>query len=494
MGTVLETKTATKDETTGAMIVPINRKLPEHHREDVDLVSPWQLKAHPKNQEIYADEPDDEMLENIRENGIKEPLICDAATKQVISGRRRHQAALKLSLKEIPVIWRKYDDEDAILEAIVYHNAYRRKSERQIMMEVEALWDREAAKGRQRQVESGKATGGMAHKPKNDSDGEHPEDGEEKSIVAKKPGKLTRAEIGKQVGQPATKVARAASIIRHAKEQLGENWKDHPAVQAIINNQATINSASLKLNKTEREAHFQEVARSITKIDADIRNQDHVDDIEDQSVDHVITQPDFDAATGYGDRLEELEAVDVFEGWETDLQLAEVSAWCHEWARVIRTGGNIAVFCPERYMSFVMEALLANGFAMVQLVTWHVTNPNPNTKRTMFLDSCRYIVTACMSEEKRGAFRFIGVDQMHNFVEGADVTGKNALKHLGEQPDYVIKWLIERLTNPGDIVLDNFAGTGTTGLACKDLKRNFILVEKDPKTFEIMKARLSGLK
>jgi site-specific DNA-methyltransferase (adenine-specific) len=495
MGTVFETKTTTDSEITGAKIVPINRKLPEQHAEEVVLFSPYHLKAHPKNQEIYADEPDEDMLEDIRENGIREPIVCDSVTKQVISGRRRHQAALKLHLQEIPVIWRKYGSEEDVLEAIVSHNAYRRKSERQIMMEVEALWEQEAAKGHQRQVDSGKEHGAKAHKSKDSTDdSDHPGDGEHQGLVAKKPAKLTRTEIGKAVGQPATKVARAASIIKQAKEKMGENWKEHPAVQAVFSGQASINSASLKLNKTEREEHFQQVAKSIVEIDADVRLQDHIDNIESESVDHIITQPDFDVATGYGDRLEDLEAVDVFEGWETDLKLGEISAWCHEWSRVIKTGGNIAVFCPDRYLSFVTEALLANGFSMPQLVVWHLTNPNSNSKRTMFIDSCRFVVTACMSEEKRSAFRFIGVDQMHNFVEGADVAGKNTLKHLGEQPDYVAKWLIERLTNPGDVVLDNFAGTGTTGLACKDLKRNFILVEKDPKTFEIMKARLSGLK
>lgn len=498
MGSVLETKTATEDETTGAMIVPINRKLPEQHPEEVVLVSPWVLKAHPRNQEIYADEPDPDMLEDIRETGIREPIICDKATKHVISGRRRHQAALKLGLKEVPVIWRSYGSDEEIVEAIVVHNAYRKKSERQIMMEVEALWDEEARRGYQRQVESGKEHGPKAHKSKYvKGDVENPQDGEEqadKSVVAKRPGKLTRDEVGKAVGQPATKVARAASIIKQAKEKLGKNWKEHPAVQSIFAGQASINSAALKLNKAEREEHFQEIAKSIKHIDADIRCQDHIDDLESQSVDHIITHPDFDVPTGYGARLGELEAVDVFEGWETDLKLTEVSAWCSEWARVIKTGGNIAVFCDDRYLSFVREALIANGFGMVQTVAWHLKNPNSNSKRTAFIDSCRYIVTACMSEDKRSAFRFIGVEQMHNFIEGVDVAGKDALRHLGELPDYVVKWLVERLTNPGDLVLDNFAGTGTTGLACKDLKRNFVLVERDNKIFEIMKARLSGLK
>lgn len=474
-------------------IAQMIKNLPKHKQEQVEIVKPWEIKAHPRNQQIYADDPDEEMVEDIRLNGIRTPIVCDVKTKYVISGRRRHKAALSLGMQTMPVIWREYENEEQAVEAIVMHNAYRKKTERQIMLEVEALWDRRARENHQRQVDGahkgGKRTQAMKHGETEETD--HPGD----IVIAKKPTpKMTRSDVGKIIGQSSVKVARAASIVKRAKEELGDNWMTHPSVQAVFKGEASINSAALNLSRTSRETYFSEIAKKIDKIDSDIRCQDNIDDIERESIDHVITDPQFGVATGYGDRLESTGATDVFEGWTSDLLLNELSVWCHEWARVIKTGGNIAVFCDQRYISFLMEALIANGFSMVQLVTWHVTNPESNTKHTTFLDSCHYIVTACMSEEKRNAFRWIGVDQMHNFIEGSEVKGRNTLKHLGERPDYILKWLVERLTNPGDVVLDNFAGTGTTGLACKDLKRNFILMEKDAKAFDIIKARLSGLK
>jgi len=498
MGAACEVKS---QEETNPVIETV-RKLPESKAEKVELIDPSEVKAHPKNQQIYADDPDPEMVEDIRQNGIREPIVCEHRTQYVISGRRRHKAALSIGMQLVPVIWREYTNEEAVVEAIVMHNAYRRKTERQIMLEVEALWDQEAKKNHQRQIDGGRKGGRKAKDTKyvksddesnNPVDEEHTDD-HEKSVAKKSSRKLTREEVGKVIGQSSIKVARAASIIKRAKEELGDNWQQHPSVQAVFKGEASINSAALNLTKKNKESYFSEIAKRIDKIDADIRLQDNIDDLGNESVDHIITDPPFGVSTGYGDRIKELGATDVFEGWNSDLTLNELSAWCQEWARTIKTGGNIAVFCDERYVNFMMEALISNGFSMVQDVVWHITNPDSNTKRTAFLDACQHIVTACMSEEKRNAFRFIGVDQMHNFIEGSDIKGKSTLKHMGERPDYVLKWIIERLTNPGDVVLDNFAGTGTTGIACKDLKRNFVLVEKDQKAFDIIKARLSGLK
>ena len=64
--------------------------------------------------------------------------------------------------------------------------------------------------------------------------------------------------------------------------------------------------------------------------------------------------------------------------------------------------------------------------------------------------------------------------------------------HPTQKPVALFEYLIRTYTDEGDTVLDNCAGSGTTGVACKNLKRNFILIEKDAGYCEIIKTRLLG--
>lgn len=63
--------------------------------------------------------------------------------------------------------------------------------------------------------------------------------------------------------------------------------------------------------------------------------------------------------------------------------------------------------------------------------------------------------------------------------------------HPTQKPVALFEYLIKTYTNEGDLVLDNCAGSGTTGVACKNLGRNFILIEKEPEYIEIIKKRLA---
>ena len=62
--------------------------------------------------------------------------------------------------------------------------------------------------------------------------------------------------------------------------------------------------------------------------------------------------------------------------------------------------------------------------------------------------------------------------------------------HPTQKPVELIEWLIKTYTNEGDLILDNCMGSGTTGVACKRLNRDFIGIEKDEKYFEIAKERI----
>jgi len=62
--------------------------------------------------------------------------------------------------------------------------------------------------------------------------------------------------------------------------------------------------------------------------------------------------------------------------------------------------------------------------------------------------------------------------------------------HPTQKPVDLFEYLVKTYSNEGDLVLDNCAGSGTTGVACRNLKRNFILIEKEPKYIEVIKQRL----
>lgn len=66
----------------------------------------------------------------------------------------------------------------------------------------------------------------------------------------------------------------------------------------------------------------------------------------------------------------------------------------------------------------------------------------------------------------------------------------NNLLHPTQKPVALLEYLIKTYTNEGDLVLDNVAGSGTTGVACQNLNRDFILIEKEPEYVEIIKQRL----
>lgn len=77
-----------------------------------------------------------------------------------------------------------------------------------------------------------------------------------------------------------------------------------------------------------------------------------------------------------------------------------------------------------------------------------------------------------------------------NFLKINTNTKDNKL-HPTQKPVALFEYLIKTYTNEGDLVLDNCAGSGTTGVACRNLNRNFILIEKEPEYIKIIKQRLN---
>jgi site-specific DNA-methyltransferase (adenine-specific) len=76
-----------------------------------------------------------------------------------------------------------------------------------------------------------------------------------------------------------------------------------------------------------------------------------------------------------------------------------------------------------------------------------------------------------------------------SILEASNADQSNRL-HPTQKPVALFEYLIKTYSNEGDLVLDNCAGSGTTGVACKNLNRNYILIEKEPEYIKIINERL----
>jgi site-specific DNA-methyltransferase (adenine-specific) len=82
--------------------------------------------------------------------------------------------------------------------------------------------------------------------------------------------------------------------------------------------------------------------------------------------------------------------------------------------------------------------------------------------------------------------------KIHHSVWNFDID-KNKQGHITPKPLDVLKTIILHCTDPGDVVLDCFGGSGSTAIAARETSRNFILIEKETKYVELINNRINGV-
>lgn len=144
------------------------------------------------------------------------------------------------------------------------------------------------------------------------------------------------------------------------------------------------------------------------------------------------------------------------------------------------TKGSIYIFCGTEQISDIRKTMVQNKMS-TRLCIWEKTNPSPMNGDKIWLsgiECCVYgkFPKATFNEHcKNTVFRF--------------PCGRNKL-HPTQKPIELFEKLILASSNEGDTVLDPFMGSGTTGIACKTLGRDFIGIEKDTNYFNIAKNRI----
>lgn len=179
--------------------------------------------------------------------------------------------------------------------------------------------------------------------------------------------------------------------------------------------------------------------------------------------------------------------------------------WLSECRRVLKDEGTIWVIGTYHNIFRVGSIMQDLGYWILNDVIWYKTNPMPNFRGTRFTNATETLIWAQKSKGHRYTFNYHSMKnlndekQMQNVwhiplctgAERIKVNGKKA--HSTQKPEALLYRVILSSSNPGDIVLDPFLGSGTTGAVAKKLKRNFIGIEIDPFYVEIAQKRIEGI-
>jgi len=231
------------------------------------------------------------------------------------------------------------------------------------------------------------------------------------------------------------------------------------------------------------------------------------------------------------------------EDWDSvthDVFLKQLEDWSECWYPKIRKGGAFAVFISDQYISYLWKIMEKTGFEPKRIFTWKKPAAVPFNRKVNPVSGCEYILWGIKpggqrtfnSDTAEGSIidRYALADKISSIVYKmiknkdtnqslhslmSDATkeahkmmnsrkiidgtvqaiipntitfsgGTGEKIHPTQKPVEILKYFIHLLTNENDTVLDTFAGSGSTGIACRESNRNCILIEKDSKMFEKM--------
>jgi DNA modification methylase len=201
----------------------------------------------------------------------------------------------------------------------------------------------------------------------------------------------------------------------------------------------------------------------------------------------------------------------VDDAWDRFSSFAEYDEFCAAWLgecrRVLKDTGSIWVIGSYHNIFRVGNIMLNLGFWILNDVTWHKTNPMPNFLGKRFTNATETLLWCAKGEAyKKYTFnhkimkRYNGGKQMTSVWRIGLCTGEERLKgengekaHSTQKPEELLKRVILSTTRPGDVVLDPFFGTGTTGAAAKKLKRSYIGIEKEPEYIALAEKRINSI-
>jgi len=217
-----------------------------------------------------------------------------------------------------------------------------------------------------------------------------------------------------------------------------------------------------------------------------------------ESIDCIFADPPYNLQlTGELRRPNDTVVDAVDDDWDKFDSFAAYDAFSREWLkaaqRVLKPNGTIWVIGSYHNIFRLGTQLQDLGFWMLNDVIWRKTNPMPNFRGKRFTNAHETLIWCARSQDAKGyTFNYDAMKALNDDLQmrsdwlipicsGSErLRGENGAKtHPTQKPEALLHRVIIASTKPGDVILDPFFGSGTTGAVAKRLGRHYIGVERD---------------
>lgn len=230
------------------------------------------------------------------------------------------------------------------------------------------------------------------------------------------------------------------------------------------------------------------------------------------SVDMVFADPPYNLQLG-GDlhRPDNSRVNGVEDDWDKfeDFQAYDrfSKAWLAECRRVLKPDGSLWVIGSYHNIFRVGAILQDLGYWILNDVIWRKSNPMPNFKGKRFTNAHETLIWASRSQRSRYTFNYDSMKALNEDLQMRSdwfiplCTGSERLRdengqkaHPTQKPEGLLYRVILSSTHSGDLVLDPFFGTGTTGAVAKKLGRDYLGIERDETYISHAENRIAQVK
>ncbi|MCV3270182.1 site-specific DNA-methyltransferase [Roseobacter sinensis] len=212
-----------------------------------------------------------------------------------------------------------------------------------------------------------------------------------------------------------------------------------------------------------------------------------------------LHRPDNSRVDAVDDAWDQFSSFQAYDGF--------TRAWLAAARRLLKPDGAIWVIGSYHNIFRVGAALQDAGFWILNDVVWRKSNPMPNFRGKRFTNAHETMIWAGKSEDSKYTFNYEALKALNEGIQMRSdwvlpiCNGHERLKdergekaHPTQKPEGLLHRVLVGSTNPGDVVLDPFFGTGTTGAVAKMLGREFIGIEREAAYRKVAEKRIAKVR